>query len=697
MNTKKQAAIKYAQEGMKVIPLNKKIPITGSHGYKDGTTNEQQIEEWWEQKPSYDVGLVLNPGNFVLDIDRKEGVEDGFDSLKKLYDEMPELEDLCKKTVAVATGGGGRHFYFSLPKDVVLTRSAGVVGKGLDIITDKSYIVAPPSAHESGGRYKFLPGRSFGEAEILPAPQALIDKIKKTKHTTPENQDPNETIYAGTIHNAFASRIGIMINGRKFSRESIRAAITNENEKCDVPYTQKEVDEIVDDMWGRYAGKATYKNETKTAVDYVEEIKQNSLIRFFRDRFYHYDGKIWAIDDDKEHIKTKRIIVDTIISSGGKVSLQLINLSLLLLKVYSSGFAKEKTRYSMYLFDNGTLYFDEGNYTFAENGFRPEDDIRDDENPMFPYEFSENQDVSEVIKVFREWGVDARQLLEIISHCLFVSGNPFNLLYYLYGEGANGKSQYLKLLEHLCPDGCITHQPPKGLTGDKDGSERLEKSYINTVSEVIFKKFDATILKNVLGDEQMHVNPKYQTPYDVKPTCKWIVSSNEEIELLSTHKGDIRRFLQIPFTKEFEIDTTFFDKRLKPYLSRIFYYCLQRSQKLFQNNLYSNKKYMEETKNTILSSSSTVHNFIEEFGLEESEDLIDCRHIYPVYREWITELGQKPLSAKNFWKWIGTFLPKSKKTEGRSQRFLIWNRELNREIMKMGGKDLDPYLKMVKS
>ena len=63
---------------------------------------------------------------------------------------------------------------------------------------------------------------------------------------------------------------------------------------------------------------------------------------------------------------------------------------------------------------NGTLYYDKGDYIF-KTSFDPSDEVRDDENPMFQYEFDDNIDISEIVKVFNEWGCDPDQLIEIIK------------------------------------------------------------------------------------------------------------------------------------------------------------------------------------------------------------------------------------------------------------------------------------------
>ncbi len=430
------------------------------------------------------------------------------------------------------------------------------------------------------------------------------------------------------------------------------------------------------------------KNEDKTTPEYVvKEVLKDHQIKYFRERFYIFNGKIWELQDDRQHIAIKKLINCVLKQNGISYSKSFVKDCIELIIAEIKGFKNKSTRYTVFVMQNGTLYYDKGNYKF-KTSFDPADEVRDDENPMFSYEFDDNIDISEIVKVFNEWRCDPDQLIEIIKYSLFQKGNPNNICFYLKGEGSNGKSQYLKLLEKLLPATCVTHLSPAILTGNKDGSESLEKSYVNTVSEVRFVKYDMTIFKNILGNEPIQVNPKFKPPRTIHPTCKFILSSNDDIELRSTKKGDLRRFIQIPFENEFTIDRTFFEERLEPYIPSLFAFCLKHSKSLWDRNqgLKLNKQYLNKTRELILGMSNTVYIFIDEFEIVSNTDSQDCREVYKAYKKWIEDNGQRPLSAKNFWKEMSSLIPNFKNTERRHHRYLSWNKSLNTAIFDAGGR-----------
>jgi hypothetical protein len=189
-----EAALSYARRGWAVFPLHNPVESgicscaagkacrsIGKHprtrqGLKDATTNEQQVRAWWRRWPQANVGLAMGKiSNLVaLDVDPRSG---GDASLAELFDEHGAFP----ATLEALTGGGGFHFLFSHP-GVKFKNSSSVLGEGLDIKTDGGYIVAAPSLHASGKRYKWR-----GTVEPSPMPSWLLTLLT-TERAKPEGK-----------------------------------------------------------------------------------------------------------------------------------------------------------------------------------------------------------------------------------------------------------------------------------------------------------------------------------------------------------------------------------------------------------------------------------------------------------------------------------------------------------------------------
>lgn len=135
-------ALGYAKQGFKVFPLSSlsKIPVKGSNGFKDATTVETTIVEWFtEIEPLGNIGISLQDTDwFVMDIDNHKGDQQGLKSLMELSNGNKLPDDI----VATKTPNDGIHFWFKAPKGVEIKQQIGF-RDSIDII--KNIIVAPPS------------------------------------------------------------------------------------------------------------------------------------------------------------------------------------------------------------------------------------------------------------------------------------------------------------------------------------------------------------------------------------------------------------------------------------------------------------------------------------------------------------------------------------------------------------------------
>lgn len=120
----------------------------------EATIDPAQIDAWFRSAPQFNVGIATGEISelLVLDINKEQG---GFDSLAAAIDETGPLG----AGLTVRTGGGGEHRYFWLPSGKFTSDFRGqLVGPGVNVLVDGSYVVAPGSRHASGKSYKWQGG-----------------------------------------------------------------------------------------------------------------------------------------------------------------------------------------------------------------------------------------------------------------------------------------------------------------------------------------------------------------------------------------------------------------------------------------------------------------------------------------------------------------------------------------------------------
>ena len=92
------SALHYASMGWKVFPLaqGSKVPREGSKGVHDATTDEQQINEWWNTEPSAIIGIATGKDSnlIVIEVDRDPGMQ----SMRQVVPQLPKEHTRVIKT-----------------------------------------------------------------------------------------------------------------------------------------------------------------------------------------------------------------------------------------------------------------------------------------------------------------------------------------------------------------------------------------------------------------------------------------------------------------------------------------------------------------------------------------------------------------------------------------------------------------------
>jgi len=134
----------YAEAGIAVFPLQprSKIPMRGSRGCKDATTDLDKIKAWWEHMPNANIGIATGKQFDVIDVDGPEG----FESIQT----MKPIPDIL---ASVITPRPGRHIYVKARPE---RKNGAKFMPGIDIRSAGGYVVAPPSVNSDGKVYAWL-------------------------------------------------------------------------------------------------------------------------------------------------------------------------------------------------------------------------------------------------------------------------------------------------------------------------------------------------------------------------------------------------------------------------------------------------------------------------------------------------------------------------------------------------------------
>lgn len=244
------AARKYAERGWCVFPLKPggKTPRT-RRGFKEATTDREQITEWWNAYRSANIGMATGAvsGVVVLDVDTKKG-QPGLQSLAEL-----EAEHGPMATLRARTPSGGLHLFFRAPASGVGCK-AGFL-PGLDFRGDGGYIVVAPS-RISGKEYCWE-NPNVEPAEMPDWLIAMVGARSGKKRGKDSNVVPHERI---TFREALAGvqegnrndtifRLACRLRQEGWSLDEASVIVRTAAEKCEPPLPEEEAMLCLESAW----------------------------------------------------------------------------------------------------------------------------------------------------------------------------------------------------------------------------------------------------------------------------------------------------------------------------------------------------------------------------------------------------------------------------------------------------------------
>jgi hypothetical protein len=256
-----KTALIFAQRGIPSFPLKGKEPLT-PHGFKDATTDPRRLHLWGNRYPGANIAIPTGGVSGLAVVDR----DGDSDQARQIWVSLPP-------TVEVATSRG-RHRYYSVPKGTKVRSRK--LAKDVDLKADGGYVVAPPSVHPSGARYRWV----SSQHDIAPLPEELIEpepvvegSRRRDGSTIGIDTGP---IPEGTRNETLASIAGRRHDGTRDELALADDLLAINNARCTPPLPETEVRQIAKSIAGRDACKPTVQVSERVleVVDYLANVER---------------------------------------------------------------------------------------------------------------------------------------------------------------------------------------------------------------------------------------------------------------------------------------------------------------------------------------------------------------------------------------------------------------------------------------
>ncbi|MEX2335801.1 MAG: phage/plasmid primase, P4 family [Fulvivirga sp.] len=245
----------------------------------------------------------------------------------------------------------------------------------------------------------------------------------------------------------------------------------------------------------------------------------------------------------------------------------------------------------------------------------------------------------------------------VLAECLgyiFVPHSQLKLekALFLFGSGANGKSVLYEIIRALLGNFNTSEYTLQSLT-DTNGYYRamIADKLVNYASE-INGKLDSAKFKSLASGEPLEARLPYGQPMIIEDYAKMIFNTNELPKDVEFTNAFFRRFVIIPFQvtiPENEQNKNLHKEIIEGELPGVFNWVLEGLNRLLVQKKFSDCASIDQALDQFKTESDTVKRFLEEEGYRsDPENKILLKELYPEYREFALDDGNRVLSKGNF-------------------------------------------------
>jgi len=238
-------------------------------------------------------------------------------------------------------------------------------------------------------------------------------------------------------------------------------------------------------------------------------------------------------------------------------------------------------------------------------------------NPI-PHSLGKSTKTPFLDKIFEEWvGKDfILTLYEIIAYCLY-RDYPLNRIFILFGEGLNGKTTFLKLIETLISKQNICTTELENLLHSRFERIRLHKKLACQMGETNFSQLKNTaILKQLSGNDLIGFEYKRSDLFEDKNYAKILIATNNLPTTDDKTIGFYRRMLILDFTGKFSEKKEILTKLPKNEINNLALKSVKILKKLLQKREFHNEGSIEMKSQRYEDKSNPFDKFLEEFTIE---------------------------------------------------------------------------------
>jgi len=300
------------------------------------------------------------------------------------------------------------------------------------------------------------------------------------------------------------------------------------------------------------------------------------------------------------------------------------------------------------------------------------------------------EDCISCIKYLAKWlGNDPNAIwlaLEIMGYCLTYE-TFMQSFFFFYGPKGSGKGTFVRLIQELVGRHDSAASDWRAFNRSNFAGQNLVNKKITVVNELLpdrknrkdIKVFLEKLLQ-ITGEDTLYIDRKRIAPISIQLKCKFIITSNELLDLGDKHGAIDRRIVPLHFPNNFQgKEDRFLGEKLKRLKPAFYYLAFKGLYRLLTNLDWTRPKSSEEISKEVLLKNDHLALYIKENLIEKQGSYVVFKDLYEDYEKWFEEYGinvMKKLSDKKFSRRLKEKIPQAKsgkKTIGGKTKSVITN------------------------
>jgi len=304
-----------------------------------------------------------------------------------------------------------------------------------------------------------------------------------------------------------------------------------------------------------------------------------------------------------------------------------------------------------------------------------------------PWDYNPNAYSELADKTLDKIACNDKQVRTILEECIgscFYRSNTLGggKAFILTGEGSNGKSTFIAMVQHLLNEDNISALDLKELDQKFQNAALFGK--LANLGDDISDEFivNASIFKKFVTGERVQVQNKGEKPFDFNNYAKFLFSANNIPRIKDKTGAVLRRLLIVPFNANFTKDDPDYDSGIKYKLEEqevmeyLIVLGIEALKRVLEHGFTESDKVQEQLKE-YEETNNPIIGFFDEMQMEEFQiENEQSDKVFKRYKEYCLANNFNPMSKNEFSRQLCRKLgmtTKTKKINGKVYRIYVKN------------------------